>query len=508
MTRLLPEHPNLEHLKHQAKDLLRSLEARDPQAAERFRSLITPPIPAAPKLADAQHAIAREYGFATWAALKHHVEASTDESGGAGELVAAIKSDDAELAARVLAQNPGLKKRLNDPFPGLSFGATPLIAAVPWNNRKMIDLLLDSGADINQRSHWWAGGFGVLDHDGPLAHYLIQRGARVDVHAAARLGMLDELKRKIGAEPALVNARGGDGQTPLHFARSLEIARWLVDHGAEIDALDIDHDSTAAQYQVRDHIDIVRFLISRGCRTDLLMASALGDLELTRRHLDAHPDCVRMSVSEEWFPKRDPRAGGTIYIWKLGLHKTAHLVAQEYRHDDVLALLLERSPDELKLSLACVLGDEALFRQLMRERPGLARNLSDDDRVKLVNAAQNNNARAVRLMLEAGWPTDARGQMGGTALHWAAWHGNAGMVRTLLEHRSPIALRDWNNDATPLGWAIHGSLHSWHRQEGDYAGVVAALLDAGLDPPAITDRFEASEPVMHVLRKRGASERL
>ena len=61
MSRQLPEKPNLEHLKKQAKDLLRVLQRGD--AA-----------PESPKLADAQHLIAREYGFANWAKLKEHVE--------------------------------------------------------------------------------------------------------------------------------------------------------------------------------------------------------------------------------------------------------------------------------------------------------------------------------------------------------------------------------------------------------------------------------------------------
>ena len=58
MSRDLPEHPHLDHLKKQAKALLGDLERRNPGA----------------KLADALHAVAREYGFATWPHLKSHVE--------------------------------------------------------------------------------------------------------------------------------------------------------------------------------------------------------------------------------------------------------------------------------------------------------------------------------------------------------------------------------------------------------------------------------------------------
>lgn len=52
-----------------------------------------------------------------------------------------------------------------------------------------------------------------------------------------------------------------------------------------------------------------------GCDT---LVAALGAADPVRRHLDADAGCIRVSVSEEWFPKQDPRAGGTIYIWMLG----------------------------------------------------------------------------------------------------------------------------------------------------------------------------------------------
>jgi hypothetical protein len=213
------------------------------------------------------------------------------------------------------------------------------------------------------------------------------------------------------------------------------------------------------------------------------MAAALGDIELVRRHLDADPDSIRMSVTERWFPKQDPRAGGAIYIWTLGANKTAHLVAREFGHDQVFRLLMDRSPAELKLSIACELGDEQTFLALLASRPDMVRSLSEDDRRKLVDAAQNNNTDAVRLMLNAGWPVDARGQHRATVLHWAAWHGNASMVREILRHQPPI--EDAENDfrGTPLGWAQHGSENGWHCKTGDYVGVVELLCAAGARLP-------------------------
>jgi ankyrin repeat protein len=398
-------------------------------------------------------------------------------------LAAAIRANDAAQVGQVLERFPQLKPRLNEPAPGAPFGITALLVAVQKRNREMIEVLLRAGADINARSHWWAGSFGVLDWESGLEDFLIQRGAVLDAHAAARLGRLDKLKELVSRQPEIVHARGGDGQTPLHFAATVEIADYLLEHGANIDGLDIDHESTPAQYMLRDRQAVARHLVARGCKTDILMAAALGDLELVRKHLEADPARIRMSVSEQYFPKKNPRAGGTIYIWTLGQNKTPHMVARQFGHDEVFKLLMERSPEELKLAQACELGDEATFKAMLAKNPGLVRGLSEADKRKLVNAAQDNNTKAVALMLGAGWPVDARGQHGGTALHWAAFHGNAEMASVILPYHPPLECKDSDYDSTPLGWAIHGSEHGWYCETGNYPATVEALLEAGAKRP-------------------------
>src|SRR5262245_28182384 len=113
-------------------------------------------------------------------------------------LVAAVRANDAEGARALLEHYPELKSKLNQPMPELPFGSLLLSSAVHCQNREMIDLLLRSGADINARSHWWAGSFGVLDSCEPeFAPLLIARGARVDAHAAARLGLFEKLQELV-----------------------------------------------------------------------------------------------------------------------------------------------------------------------------------------------------------------------------------------------------------------------------------------------------------------------
>ena len=487
MSRQLPEKPNLAFLKKQAKELLRSGQHRN--------------------LADAQHTLANEYGFPTWAKLKLHVESVGLTP--AEALKAAVCDSDAPRVRELLERYPELRAAIDDPLPNYAFGQQALFAAVQRSDRATIDLLLGAGADIRKRTEWWAGGFGVLDDCDPsLVDFLTTRGAVIDAHSAARLGMMPKLTELVAADPSVVHAKGGDGQTPLHFASTVEIARFLLEHGADINARDVDHESTPAQYMLRvdqkrhypkDRQDVARYLVSRGCRTDILMAAALGDTNLVRRHLDSDPNCIRMSVSEQWFPKEDPRAGGTIYIWTLGADRTAHTVARDFGHEEVFQLLMEHTPEDLKLALACELGDEAAFHEFLAQRPEPAAGLSGIEQVKLPNAAQSNNTNAVRLMLQAGWPVDARGEMGATALHWAGFNGNAEMAREILRFHPALELKSQEYAGTALAWAVFGSGNSWRRDTGDFVATIQALLDAGATVPPHAEELEPSDAVLEVL---------
>jgi ankyrin repeat protein len=498
MSRELPNHPNVEHLKKQAKALLREWH----ETGTRPRA----------KLAEAQHSLACEYNFPSWPKLIAHV---TRLSRGmeAGELLAlAVRAQNAEEVARVLERFPELKSRIDEPMAGYGEGMQAMIAAVQRTDRKTIDVLLAAGANINARAQWWAGGISVLDECVPdLAPLLIERGAAVDAHAAARLGMIDKLRELVAADPGLVHARGHNGQTPLHFASTMETAEFLLEHGAEIDARDLMHESTPAQHMLRvvqarhyphDRQEIARYLVARGCSTDIIMAAALGDLDLARRHLDAEPECVRMRITEQHFPKHEERNGGTIYMAQFGRGRTPHLVARDCGHEAVYQLLMERSPEDVRMAQACDLGDERLFHELLAARPGVVDRLTPEDRRRLPDAAQNNNLAAVKLMLEAGWPVEERGAMELSALDWASWHGNAEMVREILKYGPDLDSRANEHHITALGCALHGSENGWHRDTGDYVATTQALLDAGATAPKVTDDLEASPAVKELLRIR------
>src|SRR5215813_9172066 len=102
-TRRLPEHPSLEQLRKQAKELSHELRRSEPSAMARMRAY--KPDVSEPVLADAQYVIAREFGFESWPKLVRHIEAS-----GPLEQNRQIAED---LVAAYLHADPGAIVRLN-----------------------------------------------------------------------------------------------------------------------------------------------------------------------------------------------------------------------------------------------------------------------------------------------------------------------------------------------------------------------------------------------------------
>lgn len=96
--RQLPVRPNLDQLKHQAKELLRGVRLGDPSAIEEFNQYHPKPAPPHQvKLADTQLALARSYGVTSWPRLVQ-----------ACKLIDAIWRDDRDEVRELVVRNPHL----------------------------------------------------------------------------------------------------------------------------------------------------------------------------------------------------------------------------------------------------------------------------------------------------------------------------------------------------------------------------------------------------------------
>ena len=144
----------------------------------------------------------------------------------------------------------------------------------------------------------------------------------------------------------------------------------------------------------------------------------------------------------------------------------------------------------------------------MRRNPGLIGQLTSAEHAALVEAAGQGRTGAVRLMLDAGFPLDARGVDGATALHAAAYSGSADTVRLLLDRGAGIEARDTSWDSTPLDWANVGSgERPRDNPSPDWVATVRTLIEAGASTAEVTlspdDLKPPSGEVAELLRSYG-----
>jgi len=388
--------------------------------------------------------------------------------------------DVAAMSAAVACDGSAVKAELKEVvFP---YGVPPLAAC---RSVEMMEVLIDLGEAPKDVGKWWAPGFQTHGIDQDVARTLVERGAQLTVHAAAGLGLVDELEAMIKEKPELVSSLGGDEATLLHFARDVATAELLLKCGVPIDARDGDHDSTAAQWAVKRAPEVTSYLIEQGAKADLFLAAVLGDLELVKRLVKADPSCVeaRIGYNDGEFPGIGHKGlGGSIMQWTVMFNASPHQVAKLRGYEEIFDYLVEHSPPKTKFLVYCTLAmrDEALA--LKEEFPELLGELSQDDRELLAKYCweTNTDIEVVRLMLDVGFPIDVpEPNHFFMPLHNAAWCGDPELVQLLLERGHPVDRRDPEYGSSALGGAIHCCTVEKRHPEGRYGEVAKLLLDAG-----------------------------
>src|SRR6266571_417253 len=254
----------------------------------------------------------------------------------------ALEHRDAGAVRKLFETQPALRERINDPVFAFDAPAIVAFAADP----ALVDVLLDFGADPNARSKWWAGGFHPLySATGAAADRLIAAGSIPDACAAAHLDRPDLLAELIAADPQRVHERGGDGQRPLHFARSRAVVDLLLRAGADIDARDVDHRSTAAEWMLAEkrgagRFDLARYLVDRGASADIFLAAALGLTDKVRAMLDRNPKLLDLRTGRGDYAEKRP-SSYHIYMWTIGDALSPLDVAPQFEQEETLQAMLE-----------------------------------------------------------------------------------------------------------------------------------------------------------------------
>ena len=512
--RQLPARPNLDQLKRQAKDLQHAARAGDREALARFRIL---PALAAKNdaelartplaLHDAQSAIAREYGFDSWNALRERVEELALELDGAVDsFVEAATGGRGDRAARLLALHPGIARAsfhtslLVGDATAVDQALTdrPELATAPAGPRGWLPLhyvchnsfahqttaasegtvaiarrLLALGADPNTRFPWLHHGvrrpvlWGAVmaTRSLPLAQVLLEAGA--DPNDGVTLPLAAGSCNMPALE--LLHAHGAnanhpwatDGGAPLyeilHWAHKTDGAHWLLDHGADPDPV-----------------------FPANGETPLHVVAASWDIRLAEALVTRGADVAR------------PRADG----------RTPYAVAELSGNSAVAEWLAAHGAptamaDVDRLVAACSRGDRTTVETMLRARPDLREAITPEHYGAFYAAIERNDTRAIEAMLMCGFdPNRPDESIGKTALHAAAMEGWPDAVRVLLAHGASVSVRDREFKAQPLVWAAEGSRGS--REGRDHAAVGRLLLDAG-SPIEWQTGEEPAEAIVEIL---------
>jgi hypothetical protein len=327
----LPTNPNLEHLRYQAKDLLRDHAARDLAVAQRIREFHphwnkatdAEIFDAKPSLSDAQLTIAREYGFPSWARLKRHIEEPTlsdqlnlphherIEDSTFRRAVELLDSGDVARLRAYLHRHSNLAHQ-QVVFEGGNYFRNPTLlefvaenpvrhGTLPQNIVLIAKVILDAGVKqsaVNETLMLVATGRvpGECRVQIPLIDLLCEHGGDPDsaLVAAACHGELEALGALIG-RGARINlpvaaalGRSGDFRQLLpsadsrdrHLALALasqfgqvEVVRLLLEAGEDPNRYNPvgGHSHTTPLHQAAGagHNELVRLLVERGARLDL-----------------------------------------------------------------------------------------------------------------------------------------------------------------------------------------------------------------------------------------------
>lgn len=328
----LPPNPDLDHLKHQAKDLLKAHARRSREAAQRIREFHPRFTKASDddifaarfKVADAQLTIARERGFPSWPRLKARVEKPRVSDrldlphheriadAAFRRAVDLLDAGNVEELGVHLRQHPDMVRR-HVAFEGGNYFRNPTLlefvaenpvrrGALPDNIVNVANVILEAGAKedrsaLNETLGLVASGcvprqcrvqiplINLLCEYGAdpgsamltaLVHQeleavdaLKRNGARVDLIVAAGLGCTEDFRRLLPDSSAENRHRALALASQFGHA---EIVRLLLDAGEDPNRYNPvgnhSHSTPLHQAAAGGHGEVVRLLVERGARLD------------------------------------------------------------------------------------------------------------------------------------------------------------------------------------------------------------------------------------------------
>ena len=472
----LPDEPNFEQLRKQAKDLRRAVLAHDPGALAEVAEYVPDAAGEVP-LRTAQLVVARRYGFASWARLKRHVEIIEhysrfpDRVAGDGapadtflRLACLSYADDDQPERRAQA------RRLLAEHPEIS-GETVHAAATAADTaalRRFLDAdpaaaLLEGGPFRWEPLVYlaYARHDPTIEADAVLTAARLLLGAGADPNAGYLWhGLTSPFTVLTGV---FGEGEAGPVRAPRH-PHSLALARLLLEAGAD------PNDGQALYNRMfepgNDHLELL-FEFGLGTGDGGPWRRRLGDAldtpaEMIRGQLvwaitHGMTERVQLLVSH-----------GADVVSAFDGGETTTSMAATTGHADLVDYLVAHGAPPLDLDpadafVAAVLAADRVAVDLLRsEHPGLAEQVRAARPALLTWAAACGRPASVELAAALGFDVNTKGrtdmpsdQPWQTALHKAAEDGNLELARTLLRLGADPGLRDHRFNGTPLSWASH-----------------------------------------------------
>lgn len=459
MSRTLTPHTNLETLRKEAKRLRKSIAAGDGETIARFRAAF-PNHDGPASLREVQQALAREYGFASWAVLKQELE---DRARSHEERVRLFL----EKSVHRYGTDPATRKwgdyerdgPARDALAGRLIAAHPEIArenihsAVAAHDIDAVRAFLAKDARLAGDRHPFDGWTPLLR----LAY------ARLPIDAVAQNAIaIATLLLEAGADPnalwpehesftPLTGVIGGGefGQSPHPQAEAL--ARFLIARGAdplngqalyntslaEDDTfwLEFLWDKSEKRGETAKWREPTTGLI--GVPLDYLLGNAVGNNQLKRT---------------QWLLAHGANARAENAYSKLPVIKHAAIAGQQ----EMLDLLVRHgatSPvlsDEEAFAAAAMSGDLAAIGRLAGSHPDYLRNPN-----AMIAAIYRQQTEAAQLLLDLGMSPDAADAQNYRALHHAADCGAVDIAKLLIARQAEIDPLETRYGGSPLTHAVY-----------------------------------------------------
>jgi ankyrin repeat protein len=406
---------NLEQLRKQAKELVRSARAGDPDALARFGDL---PV----QLASAQLVLAREHGYSSWPTLvrvtvEQPFHDDIEYYEGRADGIATVNGVSTAEARRDLAGRHGFS----------------------------------SWAALRRHVAALAGG------EEPAPPFML-------AYRALEAGDRKQLVELLDAHADLVEMRGTNGNDLFGMASDLEITRLLLERGADVNRGN-DHGWTKLhQAGYSNDSELARLLLDAGARTDpsargdggtpLIAALFWGHREVAEL-LGLEPGNLRVAAGLGRIGMIDELVGTPAAGAHRGFYRP---------HGGFPAWTPSDDPQEI-LDEALVWAAKADRVEAIDRLVELGANVEADPYrgTPLAWAAANGRMAAIRRLVELGGDPNGGGTFGGPThgegvppLHLAAQAGQEAAVDLLLELGADPTIRDKLYDGTAAGWAAHG----------------------------------------------------